>query len=40
MRDEGHLVRTVEYVEHNPVKAGLVEMAADWPWSSARFSKI
>jgi putative transposase len=37
MRDEGHLARTIEYVERNPVKAGLVEIASDWPWSSARF---
>ena len=35
MRDEDHLARTVEYVEENPVKAGLVNVAADWPWSSA-----
>ena len=35
MRDEGHLARTIEYVEQNPVKAGLVEVASDWPWSSA-----
>jgi putative transposase len=37
MRDEGQLNRTVEYVEQNPVKAGLVSDAADWPWSSAHF---
>ncbi|MGZ5909374.1 MAG: REP-associated tyrosine transposase, partial [Reyranella sp.] len=35
MRDEGHLARTIEYVEQNPVKAGLVGIASDWPWSSA-----
>lgn len=39
MRDEGHLARTIGYVENNPVKAGLVADAAEWPWSSARFSK-
>ncbi len=39
MRNEGHLERTVEYVEQNPVKAGLVAAASDWPWSSASFSK-
>jgi Transposase IS200 like len=39
MRDEGHLVRTIEYVECNPVKAGLVEIASDWPWSSARLGR-
>ena len=35
MRNEDHLMRTIEYVENNPVKAGLVDKAADWPWSSA-----
>jgi putative transposase len=36
IRDEGHLSRTIEYVENNPVKAGLVASATDWQWSSAR----
>lgn len=27
---------TVAYIHHNPVKAGLVRRAEDWPWSSAR----
>jgi REP element-mobilizing transposase RayT len=36
MRDEEHLARTIEYVEQNPVKAGLIDIAADWLWSSAR----
>lgn len=35
MRNEDHLTRTIEYVEENPVKAGLVAKASDWPWSSA-----
>jgi REP element-mobilizing transposase RayT len=35
MRNEDHLMRTIEYVENNPVKAGLVDKAADWLWSSA-----
>jgi hypothetical protein len=26
----------VAYIHHNPVKAGLVPRAEDWPWSSAR----
>jgi putative transposase len=26
----------VKYVELNPVRAGLVSRAEDWPWSSAR----
>jgi REP element-mobilizing transposase RayT len=36
IRDEGHLNRTIEYVENNPVKAGLVSEPAQWRWSSAR----
>ena len=36
MRDEDHLARTLQYVEANPVKAGLVTEAADWLFSSAR----
>jgi putative transposase len=36
IRDEGHLTRTIDYVENNPVKAGLVLSASDWPWGSAR----
>ncbi len=35
MRNEDHLMRTIEYVENNPVKASLVDKAVDWPWSSA-----
>jgi putative transposase len=32
--DEGHLLAAVRYVSLNPVRAGLVARAADWPWSS------
>ena len=35
MRDEAHLQRTIDYVENNPVKAGLAREPADWSWSSA-----
>jgi putative transposase len=35
IRDEGHFHATVEYIHHNPVKAGLVSRAEAWPWSSA-----
>lgn len=35
--DEGHALNAVRYVEMNPVAAGLVRRAQDWPWSSARF---
>jgi putative transposase len=34
--DEPHLLACARYVELNPVRAGLVARAADWPWSSAR----
>jgi REP element-mobilizing transposase RayT len=37
MRNEEHLDTTIDYVEQNPVKAGLVGNAADWPWTSAAF---
>jgi putative transposase len=33
--DEPHLPAAARYVERNPVKAGLVDAAEDWPWSSA-----
>ncbi len=39
IRDEGHLRRTVAYVHDNPIKAGLVARAEDWPYSSARLMK-
>ncbi|HUI40513.1 MAG TPA: hypothetical protein VL523_00945 [Terriglobia bacterium] len=26
----------MEYIHQNPVSAGLVERAEDWPWSSVR----
>jgi putative transposase len=34
--DEAHLLACARYVELNPVRAGLVARAGDWPWSSAR----
>jgi putative transposase len=36
MRSEDHLLKTLDYVENNPVKAGLVSNATDWLFSSAR----
>lgn len=36
VRDHGELRRIVQYIERNPVKAGLVNSPEDWPWSSAR----
>ena len=34
-RDEDEFFRIIAYIENNPVKAGLVREAKDWPWSSA-----
>ena len=34
-RDGTEVVRIVEYLEMNPVKAGLVSKPEDWPFSSA-----
>jgi putative transposase len=33
--EEGHLWEAIRYDEINPVRAGLVRKAAEWPWSSA-----
>lgn len=35
VRNEAEFYRIVRYIENNPVKAGLVLVAEDWPWSSA-----
>ena len=34
--DEDHFWEALRYVELNPVRAGLVRNAWEWPWSSAR----
>jgi putative transposase len=34
--DEDHYWMALRYIELNPVRAGLVKFAWDWPWSSAR----
>jgi putative DNA methylase len=36
IRDEAHLQTAINYIEHNPVKAGLAAAAEAWAWSSAR----
>jgi len=36
IRDDTHFERAVSYIHANPVKAGLVERAEDWPFGSAR----
>jgi REP element-mobilizing transposase RayT len=35
VRDEKERGRIVAYIENNPVKAGLVKLKEDYPWSSA-----
>jgi REP element-mobilizing transposase RayT len=35
IRNSEHLTNAVEYVENNPVKAGLVGSKEEWRWSSA-----
>jgi putative transposase len=34
--DERHLIAAARYLALNPVAAGMVKRARDWPWSSAR----
>ena len=34
--DEDHLAAALRYVALNPVRAGLVRRAVDWPWSSVQ----
>ena len=35
VRDGKEFERVLNYIEWNPVRAGLVECAEQWPWSSA-----
>lgn len=35
VRDDAHLQAVIEYIHENPVAAGLVARAEDWPHSSA-----
>jgi putative transposase len=34
IEDDDHLLTVIRYVERNPVRANLVDCAADWAWSS------
>jgi hypothetical protein len=38
IRDERRLQQAIEYIHQNPVKAGLVDTAEAWPWSSVRYA--
>ena len=35
IRDEQHWAKAIQYIHNNPVKAGLVRRAEEWPYSSA-----
>ncbi len=37
VRNAEHYANVLAYIEENPVKAGLMRIKTDWPWSSARF---
>jgi REP element-mobilizing transposase RayT len=37
IRNSEHFEKTVQYIENNPVQAGLCKKGEDWPFSSARF---
>ena len=34
VEEDGHLLTVLRYVERNPLRAGLVPRAEEWPWSS------
>jgi putative transposase len=36
IESEEHLLELARYIVNNPVRAGIVECASDWPWSSMR----
>lgn len=36
VQNDEHLLTIVRYIEQNPVSAGMVGRAIDWPWSSHR----
>jgi putative DNA methylase len=35
IRDERHFANAIQYIHNNPINAGLVDSAEDWPFSSA-----
>lgn len=39
IRDERHFANAVDYIQNNPVKAGLCSSAEEWLWSSAGLKK-
>src|SRR5205823_2191462 len=39
IQEDDHLLTVLRYAERNPVRAGLVERAQDWRWSSAALDR-
>src|SRR6185437_8054881 len=39
IRNDAHFEAAIDYIDNNPVKAGLTRTPADWPWESARFMR-
>ncbi len=37
IRNYEHYIKTIDYIENNPVKAGLCEKRSDWKFSSAYY---
>lgn len=37
--NDHHFLWVCRYIERNPVRAGLVERAEDWPWSSLKYER-
>jgi putative transposase len=40
IEEDDHLRVVLRYVERNPLRAGLVGQAEDWPWSSLRPASV
>lgn len=40
IENEQYMRECGRYVENNPVRAGLVEQASDWPYSSSRYYQL
>ncbi|MEO1617460.1 MAG: hypothetical protein AAFV88_16530 [Planctomycetota bacterium] len=40
IRDENQLIRVIDYIEDNPVVAGLTRLPEEYRWSSAAFRKL
>jgi putative transposase len=40
IEQDDHLLTVLRYIERNPLRAGLVERAEDWRWSSLSRSKM